>query len=109
MVIIFMGAIMFFMGVICKYGHDDYKHYPKLYVGYKVEYAMKDRETWEEANTYIYKPCMLAFIISVLSVIIPKVFKLVLPEIFYYIVLSVVLIGPILMTEIHLRRFNSRQ
>ena len=106
LVIIFLGTIMLFLGLICKYGHDDYKHYPNLFVGYKLEYAMKDRETWEEANTFIFKPCILAFIFSVLAVLIPKVLNLVLPVVFYLAVLLVVLVGPILTTEIHLRKFN---
>ena len=53
---------MFISGLICKKLHDDYEEYPNLFVGYKLKYAMRNEETWEEANNYILKPCVFVFI-----------------------------------------------
>lgn len=56
---------MYVIGASCEYLHDGYKQYPNIYVGYKVSADMKDKETWEEANNYIYKPCTMSFIFSI--------------------------------------------
>lgn len=106
MVIILMGLSIFFAGIICKYFHDDYKYHPGLFVGYKFKYAMKDRETWEEANNYIFKACTLSFIFSILFILVTSLLTLKILNIIYIIVILLVLFGPIISTEIHLRTFN---
>ncbi|MDZ4993410.1 hypothetical protein GNF80_10585 [Clostridium perfringens] len=109
MVIIFMGTVIFVVGLICKKLHDDYKEYPNLFVGYKRKYAMKDRETWEEANNYIYKPSLVSFILSVIFTLILEKFSLEISNLGYILVMALVLLGPIICTEIHIRRFNKKR
>ncbi|MGL5718902.1 MAG: SdpI family protein [Paraclostridium sp.] len=109
MVIIFLGIIMYVMGASCKYLHDDYKQYPKLFVGYKVSTAMKDKETWEEANNYIYKPCTVSLIFSICFISLSNLMNLKLPSIVYYIVILLIILGPIVSTEIHICKFNKNR
>lgn len=101
-----MGLIIFFAGIICKYFHDDYKYHPGLFVGYKFKYAMKDKETWEEANNYIFKTCTLSFIFSILFIFTTNILELKVPDIIYILAILLILSGPIISTEIHLRTFN---
>lgn len=97
---------MFIIGLICKKLHDDYDEYPNLFVGYKLKYAMKDKETWEEANNYILKPCIGVFIFSIIFTLIIRFFNLEISNIGYIVVSILILVSPIICTEIHIRRFN---
>ena len=106
MVIIFMGIVMFISGLICKKLHDDYEEYPNLFVGYKLKYAMRNEETWEEANNYILKPCVFVFIFSIIFTLIIRFFNLEISDIGYIVVSILILVSPIICTEIHIRRFN---
>ena len=63
MVIIFIGIVMFIVGITCKYYRDDYKNYPALAVGYKTKYAMKDEHTWISANNYFAMMSFIDFIL----------------------------------------------
>ena len=90
---------MFISGLICKKLHDDYEEYPNLFVGYKLKYAMRNEETWEEANNYILKPCVFVFIFSIIFTLIIRFFNLEISGI-------LILVSPIICTEIHIRRFN---
>lgn len=108
MVIIILGIIMYFVGAICKYLHDDYKQYPNIHVGYKFKSAMKDKETWEEANNYIYKVCTISLIFSIGIFVLTNLMNLKLPSTVYYIAEILILFGPIVLTEIHLYKFRIR-
>ncbi|MEG2868720.1 MAG: SdpI family protein [Terrisporobacter sp.] len=109
MVIILLGIIMYFIGAVCKYLHDDYKQYPNIHAGYKFRSAMKDKETWEEANTYIYKTCTLSLIFSISFIVLTNIMNLKLPNAVYYIAEILILFGPIVLTEIHLHKFNKHR
>ncbi|WP_250673286.1 SdpI family protein (plasmid) [Paraclostridium ghonii] len=109
MIIIFIGLGMYLVGLICKYLHDDYKQYPNLFVGYRTRYAMKDKETWDEANSYIYKPCTFSFIVSLVVILGNKFLNVKLQNITYCILIFGITFGPIILTEIHLRRFNKNE
>ncbi|EGT3616235.1 SdpI family protein [Clostridium perfringens] len=109
MVIIFMGTVMFVVGLICKRLHDDYNEYPNLFMGYKLKYAMKDKETWEEANNYVYKPCLVDFIFSVIFTLILEIIDLEISNLGYILAVVLVFFGPIICTEIHIRRFNKKR
>lgn len=109
MVIIFIGLIMYIVGLICKYLRDDYKQYPNLFVGYRTRYAMKDKETWDEANSYIYKPCTFSFIVSLVVILGNKFLNINLQNAIYCILILGIIFGPIILTEIHLRRFNKNE
>ncbi|MGX4600048.1 hypothetical protein [Faecalimicrobium sp. JNUCC 81] len=109
MVVICLGIIMYFVGAICKYLHDDYKQYPNIHAGYKIGSAMKDKETWEEANTYIYKTCTISLIFSMSFIGLTNLMDLKLPSVAYYIAEILILLGPIALTEIHLYKFNKNR
>lgn len=100
---------MYILGLGCKYLHDDYKQYPNLFVGYKTKYAMKDKETWDEANSYIYKPCTFSFIVSVAAILGNKFLNIKLQDKVYCSFIFGIIFGPIILTEIHLRRFNKNK
>lgn len=100
---------MYIVGLICKYLHDDYKQYPNLFVGYKTRYATKDKETWYEANSYIYKPCTFSFIVSLVVILGNKFLNINLQNAIYCILILGITFGPIILTEIHLRRFNKNE
>lgn len=104
--IIILGMIMYFVGVICKYLHDDYNQYPNIHAGYKIGSSMKDRETWEEANNYIYKACTRSLIFAVSFMILTKLMNLEVPNLLYCMVEILILLGPIVLTEVHLYKFN---
>ncbi|MCR1848931.1 SdpI family protein [Paraclostridium sordellii] len=106
MVIILLGIIMYFIGLICKYLHDDYKQYPNIHAGYKIGSAMNNKETWEEANSYIYKACIISLIVSISFIGLTNLLDLKIPKLVYYIVEILILVGPIVLTEIHLDKFN---
>ncbi|WP_343101161.1 hypothetical protein [Romboutsia sp. MSSM.1001216sp_RTP31141st1_G3_RTP31141_220114] len=106
MIIIFLGIFMYFVGAICKYLHDDYKQYLNIHVGYKIGSAMKDKETWEEANAYIYKTCTMSLIFSISFIGLTNLMNLKLPSAVYHIVEILIFLGPIVLTEIHLYKFN---
>ena len=97
---------MYFVGVICKYLHDDYKQYPNIHVGYKIGSSMKDKETWEEANIYIYKACTMSLIFAVSFMGLTKLMDLQVSNSFYCIGEILTLFGPIVLTEVHLYKFN---
>lgn len=101
-----LGIFMYFVGAICKYLHDDYKQYPNIHAGYKVGSALKDKEIWEEANTYIYKTCIISLIFSISFIGLINLMNLKLPSTAYYIAEMLILFGPIVLTEIHLHKFN---
>jgi hypothetical protein len=103
---IFLGVFMYFMGSICKYLHDDYKQYPNIHAGYKIGSAMKDKETWEEANLYIYKACKISLIFSISFILLTNLIDFKLPNSVYTIARILILCGPIVLTEIHLQKFN---
>ena len=67
---------------------------------------MKNKETWEEANSYIYKACIISLICSISFIGLTNLLDLKLPKVVYYIVEVLILVGPIVLTEIHLRKFN---
>lgn len=106
MVIIITGISMFLVGGICKYLHDDYKQYPNIHVGYKTRSAMKDKETWEEANNYIYKSSSVSLIFAISFIAITKLMNLKYSSLVYSIVQILIFLVPILSTEIHLYKFN---
>lgn len=106
MIIIFIGLTMYIVGLACKCLHDDYKQYPNLFVGYKTKYAMKDKETWDETNSYIYKPCTFSFIVSVVVILGNEFLNIKLQDTIYYILIFGIIFVPIILTEIHLRRSN---
>ena len=97
---------MYLAGVGCKYLHDDYKKYPNLFIGYRTRYAMKDQTTWEEANSYIYKPCLISLILSLIVFFGDKFLDLYLSNNFYSIFVLILVFAPLILTEIHLRMFN---
>ncbi|OSB08498.1 SdpI family protein [Paraclostridium bifermentans] len=109
MIIIFIGLTMYIVGLACKCLRDDYKQFPNLFVGYKTKYAMKDKETWDEANSYIYKPCIFSFIVSVAAILGNKFLNIKLQDTVYYILIFGIIFGPIILTEIHLRRLNKNK
>lgn len=109
MIIIFIGLTMYIVGLACKCLRDDYKQFPNLFVGYKTKYAMKDKETWDEANSYIYKTCTFSFIVSVAVILGNKFLNIKLQDTVYYILIFGIIFGPIILTEIHLRRFNKNK
>lgn len=109
MVIILLGIIMYFIGAVCKYLHDDYKQYPNIHAGYKFRSAMKNKKSWEEANTYIYKTCTLSLIFSIIFTVLTNTMNLKLPNSIYLIAEILILFGPIALTEIHLHKFNKNQ
>lgn len=109
MVIIFIGLTMYILGLGCKYLRDDYKQYPNLFVGYKTRYAMKNKETWDEANSYIYKPCTFSFIVSLVIILGAKLSNVKLQNTIYYILMFGIIFAPIILTEIHLRKFNKNK
>lgn len=100
---------MYIVGLICKYLRDDYKQYPNLFVGYRTRYAVKDKETWDEANSYIYKPCTFSFIVSLVVILGNKFLNINLQNAIYCILILGIIFGPIILTEIHLRRFNKSE
>lgn len=106
MLTILLGIVIYFIGAICKYLHDDYKQFPNIHVGYKTKSAMKNKDSWEEANSYFYKICTLAVIFSVgfVGIINFSDLKIVRPV--YTITRLLVVFGPIALTEIHLYKFN---
>lgn len=100
---------MFIIGLICKRLHDDYKEYPNLFIGYKLKYAMKDRETWEEANNYIFKPCTIVFILSIIITLFINFLNLMINNMVYLSIMILIFVAPIFSTEIHIRRFNKKR
>lgn len=101
-----LGIFMYLVGAICKYLHDDYKQYPNIHAGYKIGSAMKDKETWKEANNYIYKACTMSFIFSISFIGLTNLMNLKLPSEVYHIARILILLGPMVLTEIHLYKFN---
>lgn len=101
-----MGIVMFIIGLICKKLHDDYEEYPDIFVGYKLKYAMRNEETWEEANNYILKPCIFVFIFSIIFTLIIRFFNLDISGLEYFLVGMFIISIPVICTEIHIRRFN---
>lgn len=101
-----MGIVMFIIGLICKKLHDDYEEYPDIFVGYKLKYAMRNEETWEEANNYILKPCIFVFIFSIIFTLIIRFFNLNISGLEYFLVGMFIISIPVICTEIHIRRFN---
>lgn len=107
--VIILGILMYVVGAICKYLHDDYKQYPNIHVGYKIGTAMKDKETWEEANNYIYKACTIFLIFAISFVGLTNLMDLKLPSAVYCISEILIIAGPIVLTEIHSYRFNKNK
>ncbi|MDO4535330.1 MAG: SdpI family protein [Clostridium perfringens] len=108
MVIVFMGLIIFASGVICKYFHDDYRYHPGLAIGYRTKYAMKDKDTWLEANNYFFKFSIISLIFSLLFTILTNFLDSKIINIIYIPIILLIICGPILLTEIHLRKFNKK-
>lgn len=106
MLTILLGIVIYFIGAICKYLHDDYKQYPNIHVGYKTKSAMKDKYSWEEANSYFYKICTLSLIFSVGFIGIINLIDLQVVRSVYTITRLLVVFGPIALIEIHLYKFN---
>ncbi|RDY27744.1 hypothetical protein CHL78_008470 [Romboutsia weinsteinii] len=104
--VLITGMIMYFVGLICKYLHDDYKQYPNIHVGYKTRLGMKDKETWEEANTYFYKACIISLIFAIIFIGLTKLMNLKLSSVVYFTTQILIFLGPIVSTEIHLYKFN---
>lgn len=106
MLTILLGIVIYFVGAICKYLHDDYKQYPNIHVGYKTKSAMKDNDSWEEANSYFYKICKLSVIFSVGFVGLINLMDFQIVSSVYAITRLLIVFGPIALTEIHLNKFN---
>ena len=107
--ILFMGVTMFISGVICKYFHDDYKYLTSLAIGYKTKYATKDKTTWLEANNYFFKASINSLILSLSFTILINFLNSQIINIIYIPIILLILCGPILLTEIHLRKFNKNK
>lgn len=105
-IIISTGIGMYLVGGICKYLHDDYKQYPNIHAGYKTRSAMKDKETWEEANNYIYKASSVSLIFAISFIVVTKLMNLKHSSLVYAIVQILIFLVPIVSTEIHLYKFN---
>lgn len=64
---------------------------------------------WDEANSYIYKPCTFSFVVSLVVILGAKFLNVKLQNTIYYILMFGIIFAPIILTEIHLRRFNKNQ
>lgn len=109
MPILFMGLTMFVSGIICKYFHDDYKYKGSLTIGYKTKYAIKDKDTWIEANNYIFKTSIVSLILSLFFFMLTSFLDLKIINIIYIPIILLIICGPILLTEVHLRKFNKNK
>lgn len=109
MSILFMGLTIFASGIICKYFHDDYKYKSSLTIGYKTKYAMKDKDTWIEANNYIFKTSIISLILSLSFIILTNFLDSKIINTIHIPIILLIICGPILLTEIHLRRFNKNK
>ncbi|MGL5692454.1 MAG: SdpI family protein [Peptostreptococcaceae bacterium] len=105
-IIIITGISMYFVGGICKYLHDDYQQYPNIHAGYKTRSAMKNKETWKEANNYIYKASSVSLVFVISFMVVTKLMNLKHSSLVYCIVQILIFLGPIVSTEIHLYKFN---
>ncbi len=109
MAILFMGLTMFVSGVFCKYFHDDYKYHSNLTIGYKTRYATKDKNTWIEANNYFFKASIISLVLSLSFVLLINFLDAKIINIIYIPIILIIICLPILLTEIHLRKFNKNK
>lgn len=106
MVILSMELTIFISGIICKYFHDDYKSSFNPTIGYRTSYARKDKDTWIEANNYFFKTTTISLMLSLSFFISTSFLHFKIINIIYIPIILLILCIPILLTEVHLRKFN---
>lgn len=99
-VLVIMNLLVYMSCFICK---KYYSKFPNTIIGYRSSFAIKNLDTWKDANLYVEKQARIGLIILIIFNTILSGLKIE-PSIIVILINIIVQLSFIFYTEIHLRK-----